>query len=415
MTRRKSNAAKRLRVDTADIAIVGGGLAGALIAYRLRQERPDLRLVVFEQGATLGGNHTWSFHETDIAPAARRRLEPLRVHHWQGQSVAFPSHRRDLSTPYGAIESNRLHAVVAPVLGESLRLRATVEALGPDHVRLAGGERVGAHAVIDARGELRSRRLSLGFQKFIGQVVVFSKPHGLAAPVIMDATVRQEDGYRFVYVLPFSETTALVEDTRYADGETLDRDALRAGIGAYCAAKNWDIVSMLREEEGVLPIALAGDIDAFLSETPEGVAPVGMRAGLFHPLTGYSLPDAVALADKIAATRDLSGPSLSQLTRDHARERWRARSFYRLLSRMLYGAAAPSKRYAILERFYRLPQPLIERFYAGRTSPADQARILIGKPPVPIGRAFDCLDEARWMARAYQSQRFWAAPLSAGR
>ena len=48
----------------------------------------------------------------------------------------------------------------------------------------------------------------------------------------------------------------------------------------------------------------------------------------------------------------------------------------------------------ILERFYRLPEPLIERFYAGRPTVGDRIRILTGKPPVPVGRALRCMHDA---------------------
>ena len=79
--------------------------------------------------------------------------------------------------------------------------------------------------------------------------------------------------------------------------------------------------------------------------------------------------------------------------RDRALAVWKARGFYRLLDRMLFRAAHPDARYKVLERFYRLPQPLIERFYAARSTLADKARILSGKPPVPIGAALACLVE----------------------
>ena len=58
---------------------------------------------------------------------------------------------------------------------------------------------------------------------------------------------------------------------------------------------------------------------------------------------------------------------------------------------MLFGAAEPAKRYRIFQRFYRLPQPLIERFYAGRSTAGDKIRILAGKPPVPVTRAVQAL------------------------
>jgi lycopene beta-cyclase len=41
----------------------------------------------------------------------------------------------------------------------------------------------------------------------------------------------------------------------------------------------------------------------------------------------------------------------------------------------------------VLQHFYRLPEEIVQRFYAGRTTMADRIRILSGKPPVPVGRA----------------------------
>lgn len=383
-----------------DVAIAGGGLAGVFIACRLKALRPELAVALFESGETLGGNHTWSFHETDVAAAARDWLAPFIAHRWSRQRVRFPDYDREIETPYCAITSSRFHDVATKMLGDAVRLRAPVRELSAKGVTLTDGETLAAGAVIDARGETKSAHIALGFQKFIGQEIAFAGPHGLSDPIIMDASVPQQGDYRFLYVLPLSETTALVEDTRYADGATLARDALRRGIADYCAAQGWPIARVLREEEGVLPIALAGDIEAFLDSAPAGVAKVGMRAALFHPLTGYSLPDAAMLADRIAAAPDLSGPALAALARAHALGAWKSRGFYRLLARMLFGAAEPAQRYKVLQRFYRLPQPLIERFYASATPIGDRLRILLGKPPVPILRAAGCLNEAAWLKRS---------------
>jgi lycopene beta-cyclase len=40
-----------------------------------------------------------------------------------------------------------------------------------------------------------------------------------------------------------------------------------------------------------------------------------------------------------------------------------------------------------MQRFYRMPPALIARFYAGRLHLGDKARILTGKPPVPLLQA----------------------------
>ncbi len=246
--------------------------------------------------------------------------------------------------------------------------------------------------MVDGRGVRPSPHLALGFQKFLGQEVRTAAPHGLAEPIVMDATVSQIDGYRFLYVLPFDETTLLVEDTRYADGPALDTAGMRAAIADYAAAQGWQVAEVLREEEGVLPVALDGDIAAFWHGR-EALPAVGLRAALFHPTTGYSLPDAARLADRVALAERLDAAGLAALIRDHSVALWRRRAFFRRLNRMLFRAARPEHRYRVLQRFYRLPQPLVERFYAGRPSWLDKLRIMAGKPPVPVLAALPCLPE----------------------
>jgi lycopene beta-cyclase len=158
-------------------------------------------------------------------------------------------------------------------------------------------------------------------------------------------------------------------------------------MDAWASARGIAVEAVVREEAGALPVAMGGDFEEYWRSGGNRVAKAGMRAGLFHPVTGYSLPDAVRLAAAIAAARDLSGPALHDLTYGYARRAWRRRGFYRMLSAMLFRAAEPAERYRILERFYRLDAGLISRFYAGQSSIYDRARVLAGKPPVPIGRA----------------------------
>jgi lycopene beta-cyclase len=113
---------------------------------------------------------------------------------------------------------------------------------------------------------------------------------------------------------------------------------------------------------------------------------------LFHPLTSYSLPDAVRSAIWLAEKAPLDH-RLAAATRTRARRHWKRGAFYRLLSALLFRAAEPEKRYRVLERFYRLSGPLIGRFYAGESRLSDKLRILSGKPPVPLGRAIKVLKE----------------------
>jgi lycopene beta-cyclase len=129
-----------------------------------------------------------------------------------------------------------------------------------------------------------------------------------------------------------------------------------------------------------------------------------MRAALFHPTTGYSLPDAARTAELVVGLPRLTTAAVRAAIVGMSKTAWQGRGFYRLLNRMLFRAAVPTLRYKVLERFYRLPAPLIERFYAADATLTDKVRILSGKPPVPIGRALSCLSEAPLLAeRAAQA------------
>lgn len=377
----------------ADVVLVGGGLANGLIALRLKAMRPDLRVVLLERDAQIGGEHTWCHFETDVSPGIGGWLRPLIVHRWAGYDVRFPTHSRSLDTPYLAITSERLHEAIVAALGQDVWLAAAVSDVSPHQVTLQDGRRITAAAVIDGRGPRRSRSLVLGWQKFLGQGVRLTAQHGLTRPIIMDATVPQTDGYRFLYVLPLDPTRLLIEDTRYSDGPDLDHSDLRAAIATYAGQQGWSIAKVEREEHGVLPIALAGDIDAYWREARAQVAEVGLRAALFQPTTGYSLPDAARLADQIAALPHITSAHVRTCVETHSKAAWRRRRFFRLLNRMLFKACAPDQRYKVLERFYRLGAPLIQRFYAARLTPFDRMRVLIGKPPVPILAALGYLGE----------------------
>ena len=173
-------------------------------------------------------------------------------------------------------------------------------AASPTAVVLADGDRIEAGGVIDARGTRTLSHLDLGWQKFVGRELALSGPHDLDAPIIMDADVEQIDGYRFVYCLPFAADRMFVEDTYYADGADLDERRSAGLIADYAAAQGWAVDAVVHEEAGVLPVAMGGDFDAYWRSGGVRVAKAGMRAALFHPLTGYSLPDAVRTASLLA-------------------------------------------------------------------------------------------------------------------
>jgi lycopene beta-cyclase len=382
-----------------DVVIVGGGLAGGLIALALHRHAPDCRFVLVEAGRTLGGHHRWSWFETDIRPGARGLMAGFTLNGWdEGYDITFPRLGRSLPTAYRSLASAEFHrALMAELPADRVLLETKATHLDAGGVTLGDGSQLAGKRVIDCRPFRSSKALSGGWQVFLGQQFRCDKPHGLTRPVIMDASVDQlapygnGAAYRFVYVLPLSPTDVFIEDTYYADQPKMDADVLKGRIAEYAHRHGWK-GEVVDQEAGILPVISGGDFNAALAEVAiPGVALAGARGGFSHPLTSYTLPfavdNALAIAGLIARRPDVSGVELAAFCRRRAKRHWRATAYYRMLSRMLFEAAEPDKRVVVFEHFYALRGALVERFYAGRSTWPDRLRILSGKPPVDIPRA----------------------------
>lgn len=361
-----------------DFVLVGGGLQNALIAVALCQRVPGVAVALIERDSSLGGNHTWCFHDGDVEPSAHSFVDPFVVHRWPGCSVQFPGLRRRLHIGYAAITSERLHQVVVATLQETpgcqLFCGQTATHIAAHHVTLDNGTHLQARVVVDARGPSPVTQAT-GYQKFLGQEIVTDRPHGLGVPVIMDADLIQTDGYRFMYLLPFANDRLLVEETFFSDTAALDTHHLRQSLADYIRARGWRAVQIVREESGVLPMPWRGQFP--IPRT--GPLRAGYRGGLFHPATGYSLPVAARLADFVS--RNPSGQFFDDELRAMLTRERRQREFAYRLNKMLFTWFPGPQRRNLFERFYRLPEATIRRFYSMQMNRIDRARMFWGRPP----------------------------------
>lgn len=367
------------------VVLVGAGLANTLIALRLKLLHPEQPLVLLDKGDRLGGDHTWSFHVSDLAPGCDWIL-PFVTCAWDGYEVRFPSYTRRFHLPYAAIRSGDLAARLKPLLGRHLRLGVDVMRLGRDHVTLGTGERIDASLVVDGRGFATGAAAS-GWQTFCGLFVRTAVPHGLVEPTLMDAMVPQGAAYRFFYVLPWSEDRLLIEDTRYADAPERDEAASSRDIEAYAQRRGFRLADVVGREAASLPIPCGEELRPSLPD--DGIVRCGVRAGLYHATTGYSFGRAVAFAEELAC--GLGRDDLAARLRRHAAREWRRGAFLRRLNAMLFRAAEPSQRWRVMQQFYRRDPALIARFYGMRLGAFDRIRLLSGVPPVPVGRGLSAL------------------------
>lgn len=384
--------------DTSELThvIVGGGLAGGLAALALAEAGRGPQVALVDQHAALGGNHTWSFHETDLDAADRALVMPLVSWRWPRQTARFPGQDRTLDTGYATVTSDRFARVVGDRLahcGVRLLMQRAAVSVTAERVQLDDGTQLRAETVLDGRGPAEVHAPAAGYQKFLGLELELADDGPWTDPVVMDATVSQDEGFRFIYVLPFSRRHVLVEDTVYGDTPILDGAMYERRIAAYVEAAGARLGRVLRREAGVLP--LPGDA----ADAPDGGGddrpiPVGYCGGFFHPVTGYSLPVAARVARAVASagSRAETVAALSEIAQSLEPQR----RFERLLNRLMFRAMRAEDRWTALARFYRLPEPTIARFYASRSTRWDRARMLLGRPPRGMAwtRIWSAIEEA---------------------
>jgi len=362
-----------------EVIFVGGGLTTGLSVLALLARRPAARIAVVERGATLGGNHTWCFHAADVPPAAHGLVAELEVQRWPGYTVRFPERTRRLRSSYACISSARLDEVVSRRLAAAphaqLFVEASAESIEARRVVLRDGRVLTAGLVVDATGPSEQPREGSGYQKFCGLELTLEGASLPCEPVLFDACIPQHDGFRFMYVLPFEDGRALVEETFFSDRPELDEEASQLAIREYLTQRGMNVRAVHRSERGVLPMPWR---DPGFDPTARPLR-AGYRGALFHPVTGYSFPAAIRFALALARSdlERLASSPLSEFAREHAAQL----PFLQLLTRLLFTGFPPSQRFRVLEHFYRLPEPLIERFYAAELTALDRARVFWGRPP----------------------------------
>ena len=215
-------------------------------------------------------------------------------------------------------------------------------------------------------------------QKFLGQRVWATRDAFEPGNVtLMDFSVDQSRGLRFMYVLPFSGREALVESVYLSEAKTTP-ETYRAEIRDYLRAAHGlagDEYGVMGEELGYIPMTS----HRFPRQLGERAYSVGTLGGETRPSTGYTflriqrycraLAEAVALGRPIPES---TGPR-------------RLRLLDGLFLRFILDRPedCPS---VYLRMFAGVhPDPLV-RFLTERSSPLDEAALIRALPKLPFLR-----------------------------
>jgi lycopene beta-cyclase len=368
-----------------DLAIIGGGLSGGLIALAAWRAQPERRILLIEAAPALGGAHLWSFVDSDVGEAEKALLEPLVNYGWREYSVIFPQYKRALPFPFYSLRSDRFDEALREAMpAESILTGRRATGVGPDGVVLEDGTTIAAHGVIDARGPGDLSLLDLHYRKFVGYELSLDGPHSVRRATLIDAAADPAEGFQYMTMLPIENDRLFIEDVRYEAWPDIDMTDHGHRIVNHAARFGWRIRGSARGQAGILPIALGGDFEDYWNSGGVGVAKAGLRAGLFHPVTGNSLADAARTALLVAGAKDWSGAALHKLLHDHAARAWAQRGYYRRFARHMLHDLPASEGYQVLEALYRMDADLIARFHGMKLGLADRIALSLGEGPMPL-------------------------------
>ena len=278
-----------------DVIIAGAGAAGLSLAYYLSQSplASSLSVLLLDKDAKKENDRTWGFWTTEPTPYDA-------IVSWSFEKAEFISSRFQQVLPlapyrYQVIQGKDFYAFVRQELAKypnfhfrQEEIKALLPGAEEATVQTAAGS-YRASWVFNScfldKSLLEAAKKSLYLQQhFLGWVVELPQPAFRADTVrLFDFRTPQEGEMRFVYVIPQSETRALVEFTLFSKS-LLEPSAYKAALQEYLEkVLKQPKYKIVEEEWGIIPMT------TFSFPRGSGrVVPIGSLAGASKPSTGYT-------------------------------------------------------------------------------------------------------------------------------
>jgi len=280
-----------------DVAIIGGGPAGAALAHSLVKRNVDVLVI----SPTTPWQATYGSWRDDVADAELGApLESVVRGSWN--TVRVVGNREPLlQRPYVVFDNSRLRAALmreVPVIDGMVNDPGKDIVHNVSHsgdtstIRMASGSLVDAALVIDATGGRPVQRGGGGAQTAYGLTVDLGTAQRLGVLPGVFTLMDWSQPPTFLYGAPFADGSVLVEETSlYADPpRSLEFLAERLGarLGPHGATTTNDVERVNIPMGGPLPDRTAR------------VVAFGASAGYVHPVTGYSVAASLRAAPRVA-------------------------------------------------------------------------------------------------------------------
>ena len=369
--------------------ILGAGLAGLSLADALLRRGVRSPIVIADAREDFTNDRTWGFW--DVHPHPYRELVQQRWSQWSFRSGTTAHRQSSLLAPYCYLPADRFYQDVLSRLRAapncSLLLGTTIGEVHEEGagvtVETSAGDLSASH-LFDAMGTrgptwpstIPQPGPGVLCQRFLGWFITTTEPvFDPSCVTLMDFDVTPNGELHFVYVLPFSSTRALVEDTTIGlEGIPLSehRGELERYLGHRYGLTTWQVE---REEVAAIPM-LHVDRSEHASKR---LIPVGTAAGTVRPSSGYAFVRTQLQVAAVAAGVAEGRPSAVSVGRN--RDVFLDRVFLNVLK---HDPEAFSHNLMMLAK--RLSGDRFARFMMDAASPVDLLGMIAALPKSPFVR-----------------------------
>jgi lycopene beta-cyclase len=299
-----------------DFIFAGAGAATLQIVQKLIQsgDFTAKKLLILEQDPNKGNDRTWCFWETKTNTQWSKHI----VKEWdnilfRSSSLSLKEQISPLS--YKMIRSGSYYASMRTLIEQhaNITLRHEGVVSFEEHksgVQIITNEKTYTaklyfNSIFDWQVVQQQKRYPVLQQHFVGWFIKTQKPHfDPETATFMDFRIAQKGNTRFMYVLPTSETEALIEYTLFSH-KKLKPAAYERELRAYLSQKDIRNYAIEEQEAGSIPMTCY----PFAKNNSKRILHIGSAGGWTKPSTGFTFAfierKAKALADFLKSNTDM--------------------------------------------------------------------------------------------------------------
>lgn len=368
-----------------DFIFAGKGASAALVLIELERRNLLLSKNILVVDPNIDSTHNKNFcFWTEENGELKKKLHPFIEHTWS--KIQLNNGKEELLNP---TSYNHIHNSIVIEKANDILVKYNAQIMiepvletGTDNLgnfATIGGEKIYGKYIFDSRtpalikAEWNQTTL---FQSFIGWIVEFPTEKLDAESFrMMDFNIEQNNFTQFVYVLPFSTNSALIEVTRFGkeiitttEAESILEDYIQNQFGTY---------KKTGTEQGCIPMSNAS-LDRVDSRN---IINLGARNYCLKPSTGYAFKNmfsqAIEISDRIQA-----GQTTISTNRTHQEATKGRFAFYDALLLIILRLWPNYGRVIFTQLFSKVETKLILKFLDEKTTILEDFQIF---SRLPIG------------------------------